>query len=232
MRDRRGTEMNSSPRISSQSACTGSIFVKKRCPPMSKRNSLYRTVREMPPTASSASRTVVRTPAFDSRYPAVRPAGPAPMMTTCSPGRSGATTRGGGVSAPRSSVTGSEEEMQLSVVVPFHRNLVEFEPVPCRSSSRGAQSTRRNDAPRNNRRGRRRAGRSGGRREGERRPTAGHRRPARPGRRQKRRRCRRAGRCARVRRQRRGHQLRGHWLRSRGRLIVRSRCGRGLWRVR
>ena len=57
-RDSLGTVMNSSPRISSQRAWTGPIFVKNRCPPMSNRNPLYCAVREMPPTMSSPSRTV------------------------------------------------------------------------------------------------------------------------------------------------------------------------------
>src|SRR4051812_1185709 len=46
-------------RISVQKSSTSFDFEKKRCPPMSKRKSLYLTVREMPPTYSeSASRTV------------------------------------------------------------------------------------------------------------------------------------------------------------------------------
>src|SRR4051794_31473142 len=36
----------------------------------------------MPPTTESASRTVDASPRLDSMYAAVRPAGPAPMMTT------------------------------------------------------------------------------------------------------------------------------------------------------
>src|SRR5688572_27545984 len=47
----------------------------------------------MPPTVSSASSTVTGTPAFANTYAAVSPAGPAPITTTCSSGRSGAGRR-------------------------------------------------------------------------------------------------------------------------------------------
>ena len=49
---------------------------------MSKRQPSRTTVRLMPPTTSSASSTVGATPRLVSMYAAVRPAGPAPMMTT------------------------------------------------------------------------------------------------------------------------------------------------------
>ena len=49
---------------------------------MSKRQPSRWTVREMPPTTESASSTVLVTPALASSWAAVRPAGPAPMMTT------------------------------------------------------------------------------------------------------------------------------------------------------
>jgi hypothetical protein len=51
----------------------------------------------MPPTMSSPSRTIGLTPVLASRYAAVSPAGPAPTMTTRSPGSSGATVRGAAV---------------------------------------------------------------------------------------------------------------------------------------
>src|SRR5215831_8125900 len=49
---------------------------------MSKRHPSRSAVRLMPPTTVSASRTVDVTPRLVSTYAAVRPAGPAPMMTT------------------------------------------------------------------------------------------------------------------------------------------------------
>ena len=49
---------------------------------MSKRQPSRSTVRLMPPTTESASRTVDVAPRLVSMYAAVRPAGPAPMMTT------------------------------------------------------------------------------------------------------------------------------------------------------
>src|SRR5262245_61318454 len=83
MRLMRGRRRNSSgPRISNQRSLTGFTLVKKRWPPMSKRHPLRTAVRLIPPTTLSASRTVGATPRLVSMYAAVRPAGPAPMMTT------------------------------------------------------------------------------------------------------------------------------------------------------
>src|SRR4051794_23394958 len=48
---------------------------------MSKRQPSRTAVFEMPPTTSSASNTVAVTLRLESMYAAVRPAGPAPMMT-------------------------------------------------------------------------------------------------------------------------------------------------------
>ena len=67
MRDSRGTEMNSSPRISCQSAWTGVILVKKRWPPMSKRKPLYCAGARDAADDVVASSTVVFTPALASR---------------------------------------------------------------------------------------------------------------------------------------------------------------------
>src|SRR6266511_6159423 len=83
MRLRRGRRRKSSgPRISNQRSSTGCTFVKKRWPPMSNRQPSRIAVRLMPPTTVSDSRTVDVTPRLVSMYAAVRPAGPAPMMTT------------------------------------------------------------------------------------------------------------------------------------------------------
>jgi hypothetical protein len=49
---------SSSGRISCQKASTSFTLVKKRWPPMSKRQPSRSTVRLMPPTTESASRTV------------------------------------------------------------------------------------------------------------------------------------------------------------------------------
>jgi hypothetical protein len=46
--------MNWSSRISCHSRFTGSILVKNRCPPMSKRKPRYWAVWEIPPKMSSA----------------------------------------------------------------------------------------------------------------------------------------------------------------------------------
>ena len=75
---------SSSPRISCQNSSTGVTLVKKRCPPTSKRHPSRSTVREIPPTTSSASSTTGRRPARTNSYAAVSPAGPAPMTTTSS----------------------------------------------------------------------------------------------------------------------------------------------------
>ncbi len=53
-------------------------------PPMSKRQPSRSTVRLMPPTTESASSTVATCPRLVNSHAAVSPAGPAPMMTTCS----------------------------------------------------------------------------------------------------------------------------------------------------
>src|ERR1700730_9277032 len=82
MRLMRGRVRKSSgPRISCHSSETAGTFVKKRWPPMSKRQPSRSTVRLMPPTVVSASSTVARAPFVASMRAAVRPAGPAPMMT-------------------------------------------------------------------------------------------------------------------------------------------------------
>ena len=73
---------SSAPRISNQRSSTGVTLVKNRWPPMSKRHPSRSTVRLIPPTTESASRTVAVAPALESMYAAVRPAGPAPMITT------------------------------------------------------------------------------------------------------------------------------------------------------
>src|SRR3954447_608437 len=72
----------SSPRISNHRSSTGFTFVKNRWPPMSKRQPSRSAVRLMPPTTLSPSRTVEAMPDLLSWYAAVRPAGPAPTMTT------------------------------------------------------------------------------------------------------------------------------------------------------
>jgi hypothetical protein len=59
---------------------------------MSNRQPSRTTVRLIPPTIPSASRTVGRRLADTSSYAAVRPAGPAPMMTTRGAGSSPAAT--------------------------------------------------------------------------------------------------------------------------------------------
>src|SRR4051795_7694274 len=51
----------------------------------------------MPPTWSSASRTTTGSPFFDRRYPAVRPAGPAPRITVGFVAMSGRARFAGGV---------------------------------------------------------------------------------------------------------------------------------------
>src|ERR671911_335599 len=56
---------------------------------MSNRQPSRTSVRLMPPTTESASRTVLVTPDLASSYAAVRPAGPAPMMTPRGPEASG-----------------------------------------------------------------------------------------------------------------------------------------------
>ena len=48
---------------------------------MSKRHPSRTTVWEMPPISPVASTTVLATPCFANWYAAVRPAGPAPMIT-------------------------------------------------------------------------------------------------------------------------------------------------------
>jgi len=55
--------------------------VKKRCPPISKRQPSAVAVRLIPPTTVSDSSTVLCTPRLFRTYAAVRPAGPAPMIT-------------------------------------------------------------------------------------------------------------------------------------------------------
>src|SRR6188508_906636 len=82
MRDRRGRRSMSGPSILRHSFCTDPTLVKKRWPPMSKRNPLYSTVRAMPPTCPSFSRTMGERPRRARTYAAVSPAGP-PPMTTC-----------------------------------------------------------------------------------------------------------------------------------------------------
>src|SRR5450759_572286 len=88
---------------------------------MSKRHPSRTAVRLMPPTTSSASRTVDVTSCFDSWYAALRPAGPAPMMTTSSRPADEAESFTGGSSlpmppaAPRSSGDGEAEERQHRV---------------------------------------------------------------------------------------------------------------------
>src|SRR3954447_16829873 len=83
MRLRRGRRRKSSgPRISNQRSSTGCTLVKKRWPPMSKRQPSRSAVRLIPPTTVSASSTVEVTPRLFSMYAAVRPAGPAPTITT------------------------------------------------------------------------------------------------------------------------------------------------------
>ena len=72
----------SGPSILRHSLCTEPTLVKKRWPPMSKRNPLYSTVRAMPPTCPSFSRTMGERPRRARTYAAVSPAGP-PPMTTC-----------------------------------------------------------------------------------------------------------------------------------------------------
>jgi hypothetical protein len=63
----RGRRRNSSePRISCHRSSTGFTFVKKRWPPMSKRQPSRSTVRLIPPTTESPSRIVLEAPAFIS----------------------------------------------------------------------------------------------------------------------------------------------------------------------
>src|SRR6478672_8580220 len=94
----RGRMRNSSPMISSQRSLTSLDFVKKRCPPRSKRKpSGSTTVLAMPPTCSSASRTMTFLPALASRYPAVSPAGP-PPSTTCGRSVPSVSATGGSIS--------------------------------------------------------------------------------------------------------------------------------------
>ena len=71
---------SSSGRISCQNASTRDTLVKNRCPPMSKRQPSRSTVRLIPPTTSSASKTRTGSPCRSSSYAAVSPAGPAPMI--------------------------------------------------------------------------------------------------------------------------------------------------------
>ena len=86
--------MSSFPSSSHQRAWTAGSCVKNRCPPISKRNPLYSTVRARPPTVLSASSTVTWWPLPARRYAAVRPAGPAPQITTRSSGWRRAVWRG------------------------------------------------------------------------------------------------------------------------------------------
>jgi len=82
MRLMRGRSRNSSAgRISCHGASTAGTLVKKRCPPMSKRQPSRSAVRLMPPTIASPSSTVTGTLRWTSCYAAVSPAGPAPMAT-------------------------------------------------------------------------------------------------------------------------------------------------------
>jgi hypothetical protein len=63
MRLMRGrSRKSSSGRISCHSSSTAATFVKKRWPPMSKRQPSRSTVRLMPPTTVSDSSTVERMP--------------------------------------------------------------------------------------------------------------------------------------------------------------------------
>ena len=57
---------SSGPRISNQRSSTGCTLVKKRWPPMSKRQPSRSTVRLIPPTTESASRTVLVWPSLAS----------------------------------------------------------------------------------------------------------------------------------------------------------------------
>src|SRR5215211_2366628 len=91
MRLRRGRRRKSSgPRISNHRSSTGCTLVKKRWPPMSKRQPSRSAVRLIPPTTVSASSTVDVTLRLLSMYAAVRPAGPAPTITTLGVDRSSA----------------------------------------------------------------------------------------------------------------------------------------------
>src|ERR687892_476162 len=75
----RGRCRNSScSRISCHRFSTGLTLVKNRWPPMSKRQPSRSTVRLMPPTTESASRTVLVCPALASWYAAVRRSTAAP----------------------------------------------------------------------------------------------------------------------------------------------------------
>src|SRR5205823_10617273 len=95
MRLSRGRRRKSSgPRISNQRSSTGCTLVKKRWPPMSKRQPSRSAVRLIPPTTVSASSTVEVTPRLFNMYAAVRPAGPAPMMSTLGADRSPAAGAG------------------------------------------------------------------------------------------------------------------------------------------
>ena len=69
---------------SSHQFFTFSLLVKNRWPPKSIRFPLYITVFAIPPTCVPASKIVTSKSldSFKSWYPAVIPAGPAPMMTT------------------------------------------------------------------------------------------------------------------------------------------------------
>src|SRR3954452_24322594 len=98
MRLIRGRSMKSSSGSTScQNASTSFTLVKKRWPPMSNRQPSRSTVRLIPPTTESASRTVEVMPyRVTSSYAAVSPAGPAPMITTF--GGSGAGAGGAGAS--------------------------------------------------------------------------------------------------------------------------------------
>ena len=99
-----GRRRNSSwPRISNHRSLTGLTLVKKRWPPMSKRQPSRTAVLLMPPTTWSASRMVDATPRLVRTYAAVRPAGPAPITTTS--WRAASSPAGSGTALDEVSVT-------------------------------------------------------------------------------------------------------------------------------